>query len=67
MTPRRAALLQEAYARLDAASPFLRHPHEYTHAEILGAVLLLLEEARQEVRAEHANVRALLREVGIAA
>jgi hypothetical protein len=58
----RQALLREAHERLAAADPYRRDLSEYTHAEILGAVLLLLEEAREDVAAERANVTALLSE-----
>lgn len=59
----RDALLREAHERLAAADPYRRDPGEYTHAEVLDAVLLLLEEAREDVAGERATIAALLNEM----
>ena len=58
----RDALLREAHERLVAADLYRRDLSEYTHAEVLGAVLLLLEEARQDIEFERGIIAGLLDE-----
>ena len=59
----RDALLREAHDRLAAADLYRRDPSEYTYAEVLATVLLLLEEAREDVAEERATIAALLDEM----
>lgn len=58
----RDALLREAHERLAAADSYRRDPGEYTHAEVLDAVLLLLAEARQDIEFEKGIIHGLLAE-----
>ena len=45
-------ILEEAYGRLRAGDTFARDRSEYTHAEVLAAVLLLVAEAREQLELE---------------
>lgn len=56
-------LLTEAYERLAAADTYPRHPSEYTHAEVLAAVLLIASEYRDDAVSERALTTALLAEM----
>jgi hypothetical protein len=55
-------LLSEAYERLEAGDVYRRDRGEYTYAEVLSALLLLLREAREQIAFEHDLLSAVLRE-----
>lgn len=56
------AILAEAYERLAAGDIHRRDPSEYTHAEVLDAVLLIAAEAQEQVAFEQSVLRAVMDE-----
>lgn len=56
------AVMDEIYERLRGADHYARPLDEYTHAEVLAAAVLLVREARQQVRFEQETIAGLLAE-----